>query len=405
VSEETTTAEPLPAAEPNVLHQEFTSMPEPAAPKEESFKSDVDGLRSAADELRKRRERPEPSITRQYETTAGEHKGEPRPATESVTARRAASDLAQLRRGEAEMGELLASQEFQREVDADRAQAMQPDLQAQPAQPAQPTPADLYQPQPDVPAVAADDAELAKVLENPTIRGGIQAALDRAEAARQEYAQAAQQALQQVAMTSLAAVPELMGMNVDQARGALAVIAKQNPARYQEIASHLTRIEQVRQAMHHQQQAQRQQQQAAQQRAAQQTQTWMSQQDNAFESWAKTQPQSEVKQVREAVADVLVRQYGIDKGELAQLWNNNPLLRSAPVQRLLYDVTRYHMAQEAMATHRVKPLPPVQRPGTVGDFGYVDNTGVAEKMREFAGNPTPKSAAAALVARRRAARR
>jgi hypothetical protein len=123
--------------------------------------------------------------------------------------------------------------------------------------------------------------------------------------------------------------------------------------------------------------------------------------DEAFETFAKTRPEAEVKQVRGAVADVLTKEYGIDRSALAQLWNTSPLLRSAPVQKLLYDLTRFHLAQQNI---RKAPMPnrPVQRPGEVS-IGH-DYSELTQKMRDFAADSTPRKAAA-LMARRRAANR
>jgi hypothetical protein len=55
------------------------------------------------------------------------------------------------------------------------------------------------------------------------------------ESERQKYAQATHAALENAALAQIAAIPELHYMSLDQARGALAVIQKNNPARYLEI--------------------------------------------------------------------------------------------------------------------------------------------------------------------------
>jgi len=293
------------------------------------------------------------------------------------------------------------------QVDGDRLANLPP---VQPQQPAQQQPAaqaDQFAPQPEFqPAQQAPgaDPELEKLFrENPKIRGGVQAALTQIDVARQQYAEATQQALQQAAVASIAAIPELQGLSAEAARGALGVIQKNNPARFAEIAAHLTRIEQVRQAMHQQAQAHQQAHAAQQQQAQQQTQNWMNEQDVQFDNWAKSRPAGEWKQVRENVADVLQREYGIDRAELGQMWNTSPLLRSLPVQKLLYDLTRFHLAKDSI--HRA-PMPnrPVMRPGTVDTSG-ADYSELAARMKDFAGNPTAKAGAAALIARRRAASR
>jgi hypothetical protein len=129
----------------------------------------------------------------------------------------------------------------------------------------------------------------------------------------------------------------------------------------------------------------------------------MNQQDAAFEKWTESQPAHEVKAIRAAVVDTLTNEYGISKDELMQLYNIVPALRSLAGQRLLYDATRLHLAKQAAATTRARPVPTVQRPGMAGDFGFVDHSGVAEAYRAFEADSSPRKAAALLTARRRAA--
>jgi hypothetical protein len=401
-----------------VSPDKFTPMKmanEPQLPEPETFSGEADGIRAAANELKQRREESAPPTVRQYNQVGGPQQGERSPSHQTRTAKEAAEDLARLRRAEADAQEVLAAHYLQKELDAEQnAQAPQRDAngrftnnepdQFQPvAQPDQFQP-DQFQPQPESPAVSEGaDPELVKAFQNPKIRGGVQHALDQAESQRQQYVQATQMALEQAALASIAAIPELQGLNVEQARGALQQISRTDPKRFLEINGHLQRIEQFRQIAMQQSAAQQQQQQAQQQRVAQQTQTWMNQQDDAFEKWAESKPAEEVKAVRGAAIDTLVNHYGIDRNELAQLWNSNPLMRSLPVQKLLYDLTRFHMAQESIRP--VRNVPKVMRPGTADDFGYVDRTGVAEAYRAFEADSTPRKAAAVLSARRQAAAR
>jgi len=143
--------------------ESFTPMPEPPAPAPEpEYTASVESLRQAGRDLQDGREVEAPTITREYQNLAGDNKGERRTPNETVDIHRAAADLAQIRRDEAESAEFLASQEFQLEVDADRLSqppVQQPDLQQQ-----QP------EAQSQIPGV---DPEVAKALENPKIREAI----------------------------------------------------------------------------------------------------------------------------------------------------------------------------------------------------------------------------------------
>jgi hypothetical protein len=368
--------------EPN-YQESFTPMPTPSAPapEAETFSSNVDGLSQAANELNSHRELEEPPLVREYQNLAGEHKGERRPLNETVDIHRAAQDLADARRAERDAQEVLAAHALQKEIDAERQS-----LEALPP----------VEPQPEAQPQAPNglDPEIAKALENPKIRDAIAQQVQASETARQQYMAAIQQVGQAATANILANFPELQGVTQQAFPQVLQAINARDPARAQAIVNHIRTAGQHMQAV-------QQQAVAAQQHAAQQQQTWMNQQDDVFENWAKSQPAAEVKQVRAAAIDTLVKEYGIDRNELAQLWSSSPLLRSAPVQRLLYDVTRYQLARQSI---QKAPMPnrPVMRPGDVSAPGY-DYSGVAEKMREFAGNPTPKNAAAALMARRRAA--
>jgi hypothetical protein len=95
--------------EPLVSREQFTPMPDPVAEAPaETFSSEASGIRAAADELQARREERPPPVERTYVNTDGSHAGERRPANETVTAKRAAADLADLRRAEADAQEVLA---------------------------------------------------------------------------------------------------------------------------------------------------------------------------------------------------------------------------------------------------------------------------------------------------------
>ena len=378
--------------------------PAPAEP--ETFSSDTPGITAAANELSQRRQQDTPIITREYQDVKTNEK---RPLHETRTLSQAADDLKNVRAVEDAAFETATADRLAQQVDRFRTDAaaaergQQTPQQQQPAPP-EAAPADLFRPQPESPEVPGGDPELVKLFQNEKIRGGITHALNQAEAARQQYAQAAQQALQQAAISSFAAVPELHGCaNLDQVRGALAVIQKNNPQRFLEINGHLQKIEQVRQFAHQQQQAQQAAVQQQQQQAAQQFSAYSKAADAEYDKFQATRPAEEVKQVREAVLDTLEEQYGLSKQAVAELYTTSPVFRSAGVQRALYDLTRLHLLQQNI--HRA-PMPNrlVMRPGTVETAG-IDYTGFAEKMREFAADPNPRKAAAALIARRAASRR
>lgn len=170
----------------------------------------------------------------------------------------------------------------------------------------------------------------------------------------------------------------------------------QNPARFAQVAGHLQQIQTI---TAHAQQIQ----QAQAQQAAQQFEAYKQAEDNRYTDYEKTRPATEVRAVRENLLNVLTRHYDVDPHALEQLWHSSPVLRSAPVQRLLYDVVRFHLAQDGIKAARPS-LPPVMRPGEDSFHDDGETAQAKAAMRQFQSNPNPKSAAAALMARRRASR-
>jgi len=96
----------------------------------------------------------------------------------------------------------------------------------QPEQPAEPMPDGV-------------DPEVARVLsENPKVREALQAEVQQIQAAGQAYANALQSNAQAAMASLLSAYPELQNiLSHDQFRGALAVLAQQNPQRVNSVLS------------------------------------------------------------------------------------------------------------------------------------------------------------------------
>jgi hypothetical protein len=156
----------------------------------------------------------------------------------------------------------------------------------------------------------------------------------------------------------------------------------------------------------HQQQQQAAQQAAAQQAlVAQQTKTQLNQWDSQFDESVKNESPEMVKRVRSEIGRLAQTHYGISQEDLANAWQTESWIHHPAVQRMMYDAAKYHLAQEAAVTNRARPVPRVQRPGSDGDFGYVDHSGVAEAFKAFEADSTPRKAAAALIARRQANQR
>jgi hypothetical protein len=361
--------------------ESFQPMPAPPAPEPApEYTASVESLRQAGRDLQAGREVEAPILERQYQYLAGEHKGEPRPINETIDIERAAKDLADLRRAEADAQEVLANHARQKEIDADRQAA----IDALP--PVEPRPAATPEP-------AQPKSKVQAALEDPEIRSAIEQQVAQSEQARQQYMQSVQQLGNTAVANVLAQFPELQQGNPQQV---LEQMRMQNPARFAEIAGHLAKVQQIGQHW----QALQQQQQV---QAAQQFEQYSQQADSEFEDFANSRPPGEAKAVRARAIDFAVKELGVDEKTLLHLWQTNPIIRSPQMQKMLYMATAYAMARDSVPKRGSAPVPKVFRPGVSEDHMTGESVIVANKMRQFAADPTAKNAGAALAARRRAA--
>lgn len=180
-------------------------------------------------------------------------------------------------------------------------------------------------------------------------RQAIQAQLQAAEQQRAYYEQAIQSALGTVQA-------QMQGEFGDIRTPAdLQRLAEQEPDRFnrfqaqREIQQHL-----YREAMQQQQQRQYQE--------AQQFRQWSAEQDRLFSEYAKDF--ADPAKVEKATNDVVnyLSEVGLKKEQLPALWNQ-PMFRDAMMQRIVFDASKWHAAQQAAKKAAAKPVPPVQRPG------------------------------------------
>jgi len=363
--------------------------------------SDTDNVRAAAEErIRKRRAEPEP-IERNYVTHAPgtEEHHKPRPPNETISLKRASDDLSRQRNFEAEAIENAAKDATALEVDLTRLGA---DL-AQQQQQQQPEP---IAPQPVDPGIPPEVAELAAELErSPKLKAAleqeavrIQQTQQEAAQARDNYANLAHQATQAAIFSMVAAFPEFAGLAPDQIQTGLQILRVQNPTRYGEAVQHLSRIDQLGKAATEQQQQQRQAQAA-------QVQQWALQQDSQMDAYlAKSERPEVVKTVKENVGRIAHQVYGIEPKALAQALQTTPALRSFEFQRLLYDATKYQLAQEGIEARQHVPVPVVQRPGVSQPKTSYADAEVAAARERFLKNPDDLRVAAAYLQAKRNAR-
>jgi hypothetical protein len=340
--------------------------PDPQQETPKTYEGDINGLKEAARDLREERGAPDD----------GELLKPPGPAR-SVTAEGAAHELSEWRREQAEAAEQSAKDDFALKVDLARAgfhssfedlktqedinrlAAENPERFAEFQKHVIRT-ATQSEVQPETPVDAPTpgiDPEVHEALSRPKVRQVFEKVLANVEQQQNQFTEATAVAAQVSHAALFANYPELQGLNAQQLDGALAVMAKQDPARYTEITARINQTVTLAQAA-----------QQSRAREVQLTQArihdWQKQQDAAFDGWAaKNETPEGLKRVKDSVLEIAKDEYGLTRDDLAQAWNNNPILHSVEFQRVLFDATRYQLAKRGMKEGRHAPLSPVQRPG------------------------------------------
>jgi hypothetical protein len=370
----------------------------PPKEEEETFDSGHDGLEQAAKALEENRAKAEsePITERKYYDVQS---GDPVSDSETISIKRAADDLTRQRDFEGQEVLNAVASEVQAGVDALRG-----DVQQQPQPVEQQQAPDAPQPQ-----VTADqlppniDPEIADAItKSPKLRAALEQEAARiqnvqveTERARAAFLQASQVAAATAANSILGDYPELLG--VADLNAALHVMSISNPERHKEISARLARLQQVNNLANQAQAQQAQIQQA-------QLQHWQQQQDRQFEAMTKDEPAETKKAVHENFMRIARDVYGVSEQELRQVYQTNPIMRSAAFQRMAMDATKYHLAQQSVKDHRANPVPPVHRPGVSEPRPSSDETAARSARDKFMNDPNPRNAAAYLYARRSASR-
>src|SRR5262249_11534109 len=157
-----------------------------------------------------------------------------------------------------------------------------------------------------------------------------------------QYVAATQQSVAFAVQSMLATFPEFQGLTVEQLPAALQVLKTSNPQRHADAVQHLARVDQLGNQARAVQQHQQAQTQAI-------TQQWIEQQDKLVdECLAKNESPETVHAVKNNLLRV-VTSYGVDENEFRQAISQTPLLRSAPVQRMFFDLVKTAMLRDSAA--------------------------------------------------------
>lgn len=298
-----------------------TSDPPPPADTE-AFGSDAHGLRDAADERMRTSAESAPELIQFFDRETGKVAD----GDWDVSKGNAADQLTAYRQERATQAAAQESAELAQAVDEFR-QSAQPTEQPQPEYAPEP-PGELDQ------LLAAVPAE-----QRQRIVHGLQQYVGQVQngysVAQQQLAEAANFVVAKAEAAIIKDFPALQGIGREQIPAAVAILQKQNPQEYQRLVARVqqdqTENAAVLQAQHAFAQQAAQQQQAQQAEQARQFEAWKQQQDERVPTY---QNLPEIQKEVYAIA----QEHGISKQELAQLYENNPVMRHAAFQTMMAGV-------------------------------------------------------------------
>src|SRR5262245_4886933 len=224
---------------------------DPPKEKEKTYSGDHEGIHRAAADLDKARgQQTDHIVERQYFKFGEDGK----PTQEridprfTVTAEQAADDLKHARESEARDAALVEDIGTAIETDALRAGQTPTDyvnnVLAQQQQQAEQQP----QPQPETELPGVDPEIADAIQRSPKLRQALEQTAAGVAHAQQAYAQAVQQAHEVALNFTLGVFPELQGLTQAQVPAALRVLEQSNPQRFNQVVSHLAKLDQVAKA-------------------------------------------------------------------------------------------------------------------------------------------------------------
>jgi hypothetical protein len=383
----------------------FAPMPDPNKPRDDednTFKSDSSGLREAARELAQHRQAAQEPLAREYR--AGGH-GDPTPEHLTIDMERGARDLGGVREIEDAVFEAREVEEIQRQVDELRAeeagqQPPAPDLTPQP----ETAPEALQEPTP-----SAEPRWKQLLQSDPEFRAEMDAIVQGHNAQTEQQRQIVEAAIANTAMIQGAAIladyPELHGLNGPALDGALRVFQQKEPQRHAALMQRAAQIQQTISQAQQFQAVRAQEAQAAWDHRQAHFDKWADTQDQAWEKSVEHESPEFIKLARKELPKLMMEKYGLSKDDLYAAWNGNALFRSAAGQKMMLDLYRYSQVKQSASRPARQAPPPVQRPGVSSPRLASDEAAFRGLRQAFADDPSPKTAARLLAARRREAAR
>lgn len=215
-----------------------------------------------------------------------------------------------------------------------------------------------------------------------------------ADHARQQYESAAQNALQVLQQQQASEFADIKTFQDVQN------LADQDPFRFTKWQARQMQIEgQAREV----QQLNRQREE----QKAESFKTWSKEQDSKFDKlFPEFTDKTKAAKNREEILGYL-KEVGVPEDTIPKLWNE-PFFRDAMFQRVIWEATRFHAAQQAAKTAVQVPKPPVQRPGTAPQKGSQFTEAIADaasRLKGAKGIAAVTAAADMMAAKRKAAAR
>lgn len=378
--------------------QGWKPLPEPAPEETKTYSGD-EGLHEAARDLATVRDAsPVEPIVRTYAWT-GDNEGGSVGSRESVTLERAAHDLSEAHRQEADAQFQAAGANLAAEVDRVRAWAAgTPDPQQETQQSSE-----IPQAQSDElsqPPANGLSPKVAAALQDPEIRQAIESAIAPAEQARQQYLAGLTQAAEFATAGVLAKLQaKYPNITQEQIPAALQLLETQDPALRAELKADANRAVALLQ-QHQQVQGQLEHAKQAQHRE------YAKSQDEAFDKSVANESPEVVRAAAREIID-FAESHGIPKETMAQIWESDPVVRSSVFQRLMFDAAKYRLAQKSATANPASrsSIPPVQRPGVAQPrSGYRDGeiAALRAELKNSTGMAAVRAAARLHSAQRRA---
>lgn len=363
--------------------------------KPDTFDNDFYGLHAAANELAALRDgKKAKADAKTVDRDMRDSKtGEALDKNVAVSPEQAAREVTRQRGAEQESAEIDDTLETAADIDArraERAEAIKQNPYLAEAYGVQP-----QEMQPKDQPIDGLDPKLNEALNHPQVREAIAQQFTEADAVKRDYGNAIELANKFARASLVDHFPELQNLPVEQWETALGILHQSDPQRVQRGLNVLQRVAQVSaaQARWQQQQAQVQQHQFRE---------YVKAEDAKFDRLVEGVPKEQLAKVAQEVIDY-AEELGVPRAEMIQLWETQPIMRSAPFQKMMVDAASYRMLQRVKVEASRKSLPPVLRPGVAVDARVSRNEGdIREAEQRFSRTASARDAVALLHAQRRA---